>query len=1206
MTIDGMPIMNSLLRRIAGEVRRFLEPLLSEMDDNWWARFVEPRLSVGQYEYVRRLGPGLGSLDLAGLLKIMDTEWSEVEARRSLLKSDRNYLKEMFSIRNRWAHEPAESPSAEDLYRDLDTVDRFARMIHADDAVCDTVKEYKRQVTAAMAGSPPPPAQPAVATGEPPTGSGPAESSRIPVRASATTECATEATLSVGQVVCLRSDPSTRGVVTAVVSHSPELRYEVFRDSRTMTYYATQLLLVGDDKRRPQPIPLDRFRARLSAIQINHPNSSTLYSLNAARIDFIAYQFRPVLKFIRADRPRLLIADGVGVGKTIEAGLILRELEARGNVNSVLVICPKALITERKWEWELRRFDERFLALDSRTLQFCLDETHADGVWPEQYRKAILPYSVLDFEFLHGEKSGGRKRRRGLLQLSPPPRFDLVIVDEAHHVRNPKTARHQAVRAFCEQAEAVLFLTATPVQMGSDDLFNLLNLLRPDLVMDKESFAHMAEPNGEINRGANLTRAGTDGWQAEARSAMQNARDTAWGRAVMSQDPEFARVLRTLEGDPLEPRERVELIRDIEGLHTFAGLLSRTRRRDIGDFTTRKPVTVEVAFTDDQRALHDEIVAFQAEVLREVHGDANVNFMLSTLRRQVASSVFGLLPLLESILGRHLHRLLAEEGDEIDGEPEAAFADTYRQRLRGLLSRAESLAMSDPKLEALLRIVREKDGMSNRRLMVFSTFRHTLAYLEQALVREGVRVGLVHGGTAADDRVALRERFRLETMDPRAVDVLLFSEVGSEGLDYQFCDGMVNYDLPWNPMRIEQRIGRIDRWGQRSETVVIWNLVTPGTVDHDIYERCLMRLGIFERSVGASEEILGEISQEIRAVAENFRLTPREQRDRLQQISDNKIRLVQEQERLEERSAELLGIRVPQQQVEQEVEAARSSWLAPAMIENLVRRYLAEGVGLTTDPFLGPGPIKTLRLAAEARQRLLSQLAHPGRFPSSVRREWEDWLRGADPTLFVTFEAPDSGARAQLLTAFHPLVRQAATFFDQQGAFVASLRVEGSGLNIGTHVFALYQWEYLGLRPDVALRVVAGSPEIEEELPAVIVRAESADPPESGFPGEDVEAALEARHYLLWTEARAAHREQTARLCEHRRESLRASHAARTAQFRAQMEVSADERISRMKESQLAAAQADYTRRMEEIGRATEQCELSAQLLAYGVLTVSS
>ena len=154
----------------------------------------------------------------------------------------------------------------------------------------------------------------------------------------------------------------------------------------------------------------------------------------------------------------MLIADGVGVGKTIEAGLILRELQARRDIRSILIICPRPLVTERKWQIEMKRFEERFTHLDGGTLRYCINEMDLEGVWPEQYQRVIVPYSLFDEVLLYGSAPDGkRKRKKGLLDLDPPPRFDLVIVDEAHHIRNQDTFSHKAVRFFCDHAEAVVF-----------------------------------------------------------------------------------------------------------------------------------------------------------------------------------------------------------------------------------------------------------------------------------------------------------------------------------------------------------------------------------------------------------------------------------------------------------------------------------------------------------------------------------------------------------------------------------------------------------------------------------------------------------------------------------------------------------------------------------------------------------------------------
>ena len=180
-----------------------------------------------------------------------------------------------------------------------------------------------------------------------------------------------------------------------------------------------------------------------------------------------------------------------------------------------------------------------------------------------------------------------------------------------------------------------------------------------------------------------------------------------------------------------------------------------------------------------------------------------------------------------------------------------------------------------------MEIVKKKQLEPKNKLMIFSSFRHTLHYLYNRLTEQGLRVGLIHGDVIDEERRALRKRFNPNQMpceDKNALDILLFSEVGCEGLDYQFCDCMVNYDLPWNPMKVEQRIGRIDRNGQTSESVAIYNMVTPGTVDADIYERCLMRIGVFHSSIGDCEDILGEITGEIRKMVDNFQLSDEDRR----------------------------------------------------------------------------------------------------------------------------------------------------------------------------------------------------------------------------------------------------------------------------------------------------------------------------------------
>ena len=1000
-----------------------------------------------------------------------------------------------------------------------------------------------------------------------------------------------------GQIVVLKSDPSVKGAVVEVLPGEDESRVKVFVDGSVQTYYASQLQAEERPADGLQPLSRDLFHAYLTALQIRHPSLSTLYSLNAARVNFIPYQFRPVLRFIRSDRPRLLIADGVGVGKTIEAGLILRELQARREIKSVLIICPRPLVTEEKWKSEMKRFGEDFTDLDGPTLRYCIKEMDLDGEWPVQHQKMILPYSLFNKELLYGPE-GGRRRGKGLLDLDPPPRFDLVIVDEAHHIRNPNNYQ-EAVRFFCDYAEAAVFLTATPIQLGSEDLFVLLNVLRPDLIRDTESFEHMAAPNPFINKAVDHARTQEADWTAQAMEALDEAAATGWGRAILSRNPEFERVRGQLATGCVAADERIQLITDMEALHTFAGMINRTRRRDIGAFTVRKPETRHVEFTPSQKQLHDELLAVQADIFSRLHGDRNVKFMMTTIRRQTASCLYGLAPFLESILNRRLDELEWEEADDGEPVPPSDVVALIRSQIEGVLEKARALDPHDPKLEELRTVIREKQALSNNKVMLFSSFRHTLHYLYEKLRADGVRVAMVHGGTPDEERVELRRMFERSREDSDALDVLLFSEIGCEGLDYQFCDCIVNYDLPWNPMRVEQRIGRIDRNGQQTESVAIVNLITPGTVDADIYERCLKRIGVFEQALGSSEEILGEISKEIKNIAENYTLNEEERQAQLQQLADNKIRLIQEQEGLEQKQMELFGIRLPEDQMKREIRDASSFWLTPGSLQRLVALYLQQRCGEERDFILGEKPLKTLRLAQDARNLLLGDFKQLPR--QSTYREWETWLKGEDQHLQITFEqdCATQHPKAAFVMPLHPLVKQAARFFDSDEQAVVNLKVRDDNAPAGRYQFVVYQWRFYGIREDLKLRLVASSDAVAPHLGHLLEKAEDAEVGEQGGWDE-----LEAQHYRLWSEARAEHRQRTQELAAYRRESLATSHQAQMALLGEQLEKASNENIQRMRRSQIGRAEADYNRRVEDLDRAEENVDIVAEPVAYGVLNI--
>jgi ATP-dependent helicase HepA len=1172
-------------------MNEWLTENLPKLDPDWWHSLVLPKLSYQQRERVDRMGVNsLDRLDLAALLRIVDQNWYLFSEQFRLSQQDRNYVKEMQSIRNQIAHMDAGGMDGEEIYRIFDTLQRFHKIIGSPVCIIERIAEAKRA---------------ALGLNLLPAGTDNPIAGIVAFDAKSASGNSAKDGAAGGwappMMVSLKSDATQFGPLLSIEGDDDAARCTVFLNGQVKPFYRSQLQPYQVEAKQ-DVVRLRELHGLLTALQLKHPSLNTLYSLNAARIDFVPYQFRPALKIIRSDQPRLLIADSVGVGKTIEAGLIMRELQARNNIESVLVICPKPLVAEKKWEQELKRFDEQFFALDGNGLRYCIREMDMEGEWPEKYEKCILPYSLLQDEgLIHGNR--GTKKSRGLIDLDPPPKFDLVIVDEAHHVRNANTYAHQAVRFFCEHAEAVVFLTATPIQLGNQDLFTLLNLLRPDLVIDQATFNEMAAPNPFINQAINQARSWTDNWQQDAANALNEAAATPWGHSLLRENPRFKEVLRRLLETTLDRNERVGIIRVLEEFHSFSRLINRTRRRDIGTFCIRKPETVEVPFTSAQQELHDALLAFQAKALESLHGTSNVKFMMSTLRRRAASCIFGLAPFIHGMLANKLSELEWLECSEEDTTPSDLFAELENEVL-AISAMVEALPPDDPKCEALLGIIGEKIKMPNNKLMVFSSFRHTLTYLHEKLMRLGIRVGLVHGDIKDEDRMELRHRFERPKEDSLAIDVMLFSEVGCEGLDYQFCDMMVNYDLPWNPMKIEQRIGRIDRRGQKSEAVAIYNIITPGTVDADIYQRCLLRIGVFESSIGECEQILGDISREIRDIAENIRLTAAERQHKLEQLADNEISALQEQAALEEKEHELFGLRIPKSNADGEVQAAESYWLSAGSIQNFVVQYLSHRLG-DGEYVLGSSELKSLRLSENARGTLLKDFQALQKNRTPIFRSWNSYLKGAESHCSITFDSATAAdhREAQFIMPLHPLVLQAAACLDAAEPVYTAFSIQTGDLMAGKYPFAIYAWDLKGLRSELMLYPVCAESAIQERFFEFLEMGASINP--EGFLLNITEKEkLDRVHHSLWEAAKVTHQDKTAEMVNFRRESLTTSHTGRVNVLRGQIAAAMNDKIHKMKQAQMNNIESEYLHKLAELNTAHEVADIHARPVVFGMLVV--
>ncbi|MCB5288536.1 MAG: DEAD/DEAH box helicase family protein, partial [Candidatus Cloacimonetes bacterium] len=529
--------MNGFMFELKEVIGDWLESKLPDITPGWWDELVINNLNDSQLDKVKTKGiRELKELDLETLLRILDRNWFVITGSFFIDNKERVNVHKMQEVRNTWAFIIENDITKERIIDDVETIKILLKLFGASIPVLRELEEFIIAVSAANN----------------------IKKDQInsviekPIEA---TDNSINQNITVGKPVCLVSDESIVGAVTEINGNN----YKVLIGGEFKNFYKEQIKL-HKPKSCDNAVSLNRLKSSMTAYQIYNPGSSNLYSLNAARIDFVPYQFRPALKIIKSESSRILVADDVGVGKTIEAGLILKELEARSSINSVLIICPRPLVAERKWEMEMKRFDENFSQLDGRAFLQAISDTDRDGEWPERHSKTIMPYSLFSETNINGGngKSGSRRRNIGLEELDPLPRFDLVIVDEAHHIRNPKTWQYKGVELFCRNADAVVFLTATPLQNSDNDLYTLLNLLRPDVVLDKETFKMMSEPNRNINNLLGIIRRQADGWQQEAKAEITEVLATSWGRNVIQHNPNFAKIYDYIEKPLITREEKIE------------------------------------------------------------------------------------------------------------------------------------------------------------------------------------------------------------------------------------------------------------------------------------------------------------------------------------------------------------------------------------------------------------------------------------------------------------------------------------------------------------------------------------------------------------------------------------------------------------------------------------------------------------------------
>lgn len=875
----------------------------------------------------------------------------------------------------------------------------------------------------------------------------------------------------IGQKVQLAIDSSITGVVLKVPRDLGAAgTYLVFHDgNNSRTYYEDQLEPF-QEKAAEEALSYD-FAAAYTAKKFSSSKHSTMFSMNAGNIKFIPYQFRPLRKLINGERPRILVADEVGVGKTIETGIILKEYERRENVNNVIIVCPKELST--KWQREMHyKFDEDFVIINGKDFKTIAWECDCDGEWPSSYSKCIIGLETL-------RRDANMKALAGLADYL---HFDMLIVDEAHHAINAKTSSRAAVNTLSEFSEAAVFLSATPIQLGSKDLYSLLNMLLPEEFYDPKLFEQMASSNKEINAAIRAIRnVRNESWRQDAAEALGRLPETnEWARSRYEGNKQVDQWKEKLSStDPFTDEERISCLRDLEGLHAFSHVLNRTKRRDIGSFTTRDPQTELIKYNAAEYAFYKAAHDYAANTYSQSNSSYTTKMIMANIERLITSCLPAFAQVLEEFIARGQFSV-NELSDTLSEEDYTESTSNMAIDAESLRYLASQLPEEDSKTKKLLELVNKTiDDSENGKLLIFSFFKHTLRYLKKKLQATGARVELIMGDTKPEDRDRIRDRFRLPKEDPDAIDILLSSEVGCEGLDYEFCSRMVNYDIPWNPMKIEQRIGRIDRFGQKAEKVRIYNFVTENTVEERVFYRCFERLGIFNSTIGDLEEVLGELESSLEEIAFDLNLSPEQQAAKAQAEIDNKIRLRDETRKYEEDAQDLflLDMEVDDKKAADE----RDSQIA--LSRRMVASYLKSEFPGVTVTDLGDSRLKVRMFKAdkaEIRDQVTALKKSKDVDPNS--RQYKSFIGFLDSeeaqivTLEFDGQVEGSAKSGDFASLAHPLVILAMRHLQkvQLGNSAIHIAAPCDSLPTGEYLFSCYEWEEKGYRcsTDLSLTVL--------------------------------------------------------------------------------------------------------------------------------------
>ncbi|MCK6204458.1 DEAD/DEAH box helicase [Bacillus infantis] len=434
---------------------------------------------------------------------------------------------------------------------------------------------------------------------------------------------------------------------------------------------------------------------------------------------------------------KAILADEVGLGKTIEAGLILKEYMIRGLVKKVLILVPASLVTQ----WEIELNTKFYIPAVAQRKAY---------VWEQ----CDVVVSSID--------TAKRNPHRDIIYSLD---YDLIIIDEAHKLKNSKTKNYEFVQSL--KKKFCLLLTATPIQNRISEIFNLVSLLKPGHLGNETAFYEK--------------------YKKDSRSLDDNA-------------------------------HLKELVNKV---------MIRNRRADTGiEWTKRHVETIPIEFSKEERDLYESVTELRGE------GDwvNSSQFSVMTLQREACSSREAVFYTLRNMVSR-----------------QEAPSDMFQEQIQFLVSKVEKVQRNS-KAEKALELIKGVDD----KVIIFTEYRATQLYLQWFLKQHGISSVPFRGGFKRGKKDWMRELFK------NNVQVLIATEAGGEGINLQFCNHIINYDLPWNPMRLEQRIGRIHRLGQEKD-VMIYNFAVKDTVEEHILKLLYEKIHLFEKVIGELDDILAKL-----------------------------------------------------------------------------------------------------------------------------------------------------------------------------------------------------------------------------------------------------------------------------------------------------------------------------------------------------------